>query len=158
MKKLFSIAMILMAEALFMISCTTKTVDIEAEKAEISKIIDAYCKTINDDDLELVNEIWSHGDEVSFIGPSGRYSTYNEIRENFVHGVFGVNFTKRNLQKEELNITVYGDAAWAEFNWVFDATRNDGSPHNTKGRESQFFHKENGQWKLVHIHYSGRNR
>ena len=158
MKKLFSIAMILMAEALFMISCTTKTVDIEAEKAEISKIIDAYCKTINDDDLELVNEIWSHGDEVSFIGPSGRYSTYNEIRDNFVHGVFGVNFTKRNLQKEELNITVYGDAAWAEFNWVFDATRNDGSPHNTKGRESQFFHKENGQWKLVHIHYSGRNR
>lgn len=158
MKKLFSIAMILMAEALFMISCTTKTVDIDAEKAEISKIIDAYCKTINDDDLELVNEIWSHGDEVSFIGPSGRYSTYNEIRDNFVHGVFGVNFTKRNLQKEELSITVYGDAAWAEFNWVFDATRNDGSPHNTKGRESQFFHKENGQWKLVHIHYSGRNR
>ena len=158
MKKLFSIAMILMAEALFMISCTTKTVDIDAEKAEISKIIDAYCKTINDDDLELVNEIWSHGDEVSFIGPSGRYSTYNEIRDNFVHGVFGVNFTKRNLQKEELSITVYGDAAWAEFNWVFDAIRNDGSPHNTKGRESQFFHKENGQWKLVHIHYSGRNR
>ena len=158
MKKLFSIAMILMAEALFMISCTTKTVDIDAEKAEISKIIDAYCKTINDDDLELVNEIWSHGDEVSFIGPSGRYSTYNEIRDNFVHGVFGVNFTKRNLQKEELSITVYGDAAWAEFNWVFDATRNDGSPHNTKGRESQFFHKENGQWKLVHIHYSSRNR
>ena len=139
-------------------SCSTKQVDVEAEKAEISKIIDAYCKTINDDDLELVNEIWSHGDEVSFIGPSGRYSTYSEIRDNFVHGVFGVNFTKRNLQKEELSITVYGDAAWAEFNWVFDAIRNDGSSHNTKGRESQFFHKENGQWKLVHIHYSGRNR
>ena len=158
MKRIIPLTVMLMAVALTMSSCTSEKVNIEAEKAEISKIIDAYCKTINDDDLELVNEIWSHGDEVSFIGPSGRYSTYNEIRDNFVHGVFGVNFTKRNLQKEELSITVYGDAAWAEFNWVFDATRNDGSPHNTKGRESQFFHKENGQWKLVHIHYSGRNR
>ena len=144
--------------SVIMLSCTAKQVDVEAEKAEISKIIDAYVKTINDDDLELVNQIWSHGDEVSFIGPSGRYSTYNEIRDNFVHGVFGVNFTKRDLQKEELTITVYGDAAWAEFTWKFDAIRNDGSPHNTKGRESQFFHKENGQWKLVHIHYSGRNQ
>ena len=158
MKRIIPMTIILVVAALFMSSCTTNKADIDAEKAEISKIIDAYCKTINDDDLELVNEIWSHGDEVSFIGPSGRYSTYNEIRDNFVHGVFGVNFTKRNLQKEELSITVYGDAAWAEFNWVFDAIRNDGSPHNTKGRESQFFHKENGQWKLVHIHYSGRNR
>lgn len=158
MKRNIPVILILVAVAFTMSFCTSQPVDVEAEKAEISKIIDAYCKTINDDDLELVNEIWSHGDEVSFIGPSGRYSTYNEIRDNFVHGVFGVNFTKRNLQKEELSITVYGDAAWAEFNWVFDATRNDGSPHNTKGRESQFFHKENGQWKLVHIHYSGRNR
>ena len=158
MKRIIPLTVMLMAVALTMSSCTSEKVNIEAEKAEISKIIDAYCKTINDDDLELVNEIWSHGDEVSFIGPSGRYSTYNEIRDNFVHGVFGVNFTKRNLQKEELSITVYGDAAWAEFNWVFDAIRNDGSPHNTKGRESQFFHKENGQWKLVHIHYSSRNR
>ena len=121
----------MVAVALTMSFCTTKQVDVEAEKAEISKIIDAYCKTINDDDLELVNQIWSHGDEVSFIGPSGRYSTYNEIRDNFVHGVFGVNFTTRNLQKEELSITVYGDAAWAEFNWKFDAIRNDGSSHTT---------------------------
>jgi ketosteroid isomerase-like protein len=158
MKRIIPLTVMLMAVALTMSSCTSEKVNIEAEKAEISKIIDAYCKTINDDDLELVNQIWSHGDEVSFIAPSGRYSSYNEIRDNFVHGVFGVNFTKRNLQKEELNITVYGDAAWAEFNWVFDATRNDGSSHNTKGRESQFFHKENGQWKLVHIHYSSRNR
>lgn len=157
MKKLVPL-MLGIALSVSMLSCTAKQVDVEAEKAEISKIIDAYVKTINDDDLELVNQIWSHGDEVSFIGPSGRYSTYNEIRDNFVHGVFGVNFTKRDLQKEELTITVYGDAAWAEFTWKFDAIRNDGSPHNTKGRESQFFHKENGQWKLVHIHYSGRNR
>jgi len=102
MKRIIPLTVMLMAVALTMSSCTSEKVNIEAEKAEISKIIDAYCKTINDDDLELVNQIWSHGDEVSFIAPSGRYSSYNEIRDNFVHGVFGVNFTKRNLQKEEL--------------------------------------------------------
>ena len=158
MKRAIPMIAVLMVMVLTMTRCTSQPVDVDKEKAAISKIIDEYVKTINNDDTLLVNQIWSHDAEVSFIGPSGRYSTYNEIRDNFVHGVFGKNFTKRNLQKEELTITVYGDAAWAEFNWVFDATRNDGSPHNTKGRESQFFHKENGEWKLVHIHYSGRNR
>lgn len=48
-----------------------------------------------------------------------------------------------------------GNAAWSEFSWTFDATRKDGSPHHARGRETQIFEKDNdGEWKLIHIHYS----
>lgn len=124
------------------------------DKAQISAVVDQYISTINNDDTTLVNRIWSHGDEVSFIGPSGRYSTYNEIRDSLVHGLFGLNFTERNLRKESLDINVYGDMAWLEFTWAFDAVRKDGGQHRARGRETQILHREDGQWKLVHIHYS----
>ena len=59
-------------------------------------------------DTSIVNRIWSHGDEVSFIAPSGHY-----------------------------------------------ATKLDGTPHDTKGRETQIFERSaDGSWRLVHIHYS----
>lgn len=125
-----------------------------ADKEQISELVDKYVQTINNDDLELVEDIWSHEDYASFIGPSGRYAGYESIRDDFVHGVFGVNFKERHLQKEDLQIHVNGENAWAEFTWRFDAIRNDGSSHNTRGRETQVFEKDKDGWKLVHVHYS----
>ena len=134
-------------------------VDELAEVERVNQVVEQYIQTINNDETTLVNQIWSHGDEVSFIAPSGRYSTYNEIRDSLVHGLFGLNFTQRNLQKEKLSIHVNGPSAWAEFEWKFSAIRVDGSPHNTVGRETQIFEKDaDGNWRLVHIHYSGRSR
>lgn len=47
-----------------------------ADKEQISELVDKYVQTINNDDLELVEDIWSHEDYASFIGPSGRYAGY----------------------------------------------------------------------------------
>ncbi len=33
--------------------------------------------------------------------------------------------------------------------------RKDGSPVATRGRETQIYQKEQGGWRLVHVHYSG---
>ncbi|MDY4756757.1 MAG: hypothetical protein SO287_04065 [Parabacteroides sp.] len=39
--------------------------------------------------------------------------------------------------------------------WRFHATKLDGTPHDTKGRETQIFERSaDGSWRLVHIHYS----
>ena len=136
--------------------CKSDTVNEKADEQQISELIDKYVKTINDDDLALVGEIWSHEDYVSFIGPMGRYAGYEAIRDDFVHGIFGINFKTRNLQKEELIIHVNGESAWAEFSWKFEATRNDGGSYSSLGRETQLFNKGEDGWKLVHVHYSGR--
>ena len=107
-------------------------------------------------DTSIVNRIWSHGDEVSFIAPSGYYATYHAIRDQLVVGLFGANFTQRELKKGSLKISINGDSAWSEFYWTFHATKLDGTPHDTKGRETQIFERSaDGSWRLVHIHYSG---
>ena len=65
-------------------------------------------------------------------------------------------FSERKLTITDIAIRVYGDAAWAEFNWDFVARlKKDGSPLNTKGRETQIYRKEPAGWRLVHVHYSG---
>lgn len=127
----------------------------EADRLAIEQVIDQYVTSINACDTALVNRIWSHGDEVSFIAPSGYYATYQAIRDQLVVGLFGTNFTQRELKKDSLKISVNGDSAWSEFSWTFHATKLDGTPHDTKGRETQIFERSaDGVWRLVHIHYS----
>lgn len=153
-------ALFLTATLAILASCTVKTEKgapacQEKDKAAIEQLIDQYVETINRCDTALVNQIWSHDAKVSFIGPSGYYSTYQEVRDSLVVGVFSTGFKQRDLQKDDLKIDVNGNMAWSEFLWTFDAIRADGFAHHTRGRETQIFEKNaNGQWRLVHIHYS----
>jgi len=55
----------------------------------------------------------------------------------------------------EHEIYVNGAAARSEFRWDFHATlRKDGSAVTTHGVETQIYRKEEGKWRLVHVHYS----
>jgi ketosteroid isomerase-like protein len=68
----------------------------------------------------------------------------------------GETFSERKLSIKDVSIHAYGDTAWAEFYWDFAAKlRKDGSPLATHGRETQIYRKEEGRWRLVHVHYSG---
>ena len=128
-----------------------------ADSTAIHQLVNDYVRTINTGDAELVNRIWMHDDHVSFIGPMGRFSTYNEIRDNFVIGIFATKFTDKNLRETSLRMNFTSpETAWVEFEWEFDATRKeDGGHHHTLGRETQIMRKVNGTWKLEHIHYQG---
>ena len=126
----------------------------ESERKAVEAIVDAYIKTINDGDLELVSKIWSHDERASFIGPQGRFSGYEEVRDKLVMS-FKNGFAKRNLRKDELIIVIEGKSAWAEFTWTFDSVGKDGTERRSRGRETQIFRKEKDGWKLMHIHYSG---
>lgn len=126
----------------------------ESERKAVEAIVDAYIKTINDGDLELVGKIWSHDELASFIGPQGRFSGYEEVRDKLVMS-FKNGYAKRNLRKDELIIVIEGKSAWAEFTWTFDSVGKDGTERTSRGRETQIFRKEKDGWKLMHIHYSG---
>jgi ketosteroid isomerase-like protein len=64
-------------------------------------------------------------------------------------------FSARDLQIYDVAIYVNGDSGWSEFRWDFHATlRKDGSAVTTHSVETQVYRRENGQWRLVHVHYS----
>ena len=151
MKKILFVTLV----ALFAVSSATfARGGSESERKAVEAIVDAYIKTINDGDLELVGKIWSHDELASFIGPQGRFSGYEEVRDKLVMS-FKNGFAKRNLRKDELIIVIEGKSAWAEFAWTFDSVGKDGTERTSRGRETQIFRKEKDGWKLMHIHYSG---
>jgi ketosteroid isomerase-like protein len=128
--------------------------DMDDRKA-IEELVGRYVDSINTCDPDIVDAIWSHGEGVSFVAPAGRFGSYEAIRDDLVMGVFARNFQKRCLRKEDLEIHLAGNMAWAEFTWSFDAVTRDGKEVRNRGLETQIMRKDGqGAWKLVHIHYS----
>lgn len=130
---------------------TGPVADVEA----IHKLINQYAKAVDTVDLQLLSQIWSHSPEVSFIYPLGEEHGLDAIEQHVFQDVMGGMFSTRDLLTNRVEVHVNGDAAWAEFHWVFHATmRKDGSAVTTRGVETQVYRKESGSWRLVHVHYS----
>jgi ketosteroid isomerase-like protein len=126
-------------------------------ETEIKNLVSKYAKSIDEADLILAEELWSNSPGVSFIHPRDHEKGLEEIKQNFYVGTMGNRFLERKLDVFDLSINVYGDTAIAEFYWHFIAKfKEDGLPHETKGRETQIYHKkaESSGWNLVHVHYS----
>ena len=127
-----------------------------ADSAAIRELIEAYAKSIDNADTTLAAQIWWNSPEASFIHPSGHEHGFEQIKQNVYVRLMGGTFSERKLSVHDVAIHVDGESAWAEFYWDFAAKfRKDGSPLTTHGRETQLYQKEQGRWRLVHVHYSG---
>jgi ketosteroid isomerase-like protein len=132
------------------IQTTSKT-----DSTEVSNILKAYTESINNADSVLGSKLFSHANEVSFIHPRGHEKGWIQI-ERSIYKFFGDTFSTRDLKASDIKISVYDNTAWLEFYWTFDATfKVDNAPIQTMGRETQILRKTDGQWKIVHVHYSG---
>jgi len=131
-------------------------VEKSADSDAIRSLIEKYAKSIDGADTALAAEVWLNSPDVSFIHPLGHEHGFEQIKQNVYTHLMGDTFSERKLMVHDVSVHVYGDAAWAEFYWDFAAKfRKDGSPLTTHGRETQLYRKEQGGWRLVHVHYSG---
>ena len=127
-----------------------------ADEREIRRLIANYTKSVDAADTTLASRIWSHAPEASSIYPLGEEHGFEQIKQHLYVHLMGEMFSERDLQVHDISVHVYGVAAWAEFSWDFHAKfKKDGSPIANHGRETQIYHKEEGGWRLVHVHYSG---
>jgi ketosteroid isomerase-like protein len=127
-----------------------------ADSSAIRGLIDKYAKSIDGADTTLAAEIWLDSPDVSFIHPLGHEHGFEQIRQNVYQRLMGETFSERKLSVHDVSIHTYGNSARAEFYWDFAAKfRKDGSSLTTHGRETQLYQKVQGQWRLVHVHYSG---
>jgi ketosteroid isomerase-like protein len=126
-----------------------------ADAETIRHNIALYAKSIDAADTTLASQIWWDSPEVSFIHPLGHEHGFDQIKQNVYTRLMGETFSERKLTPHDISIHVYGDAAWAEFYWDFNAKfRKDGQPITTHGRETQIYRKLPSGWRLVHVHYS----
>ncbi|MFC5862159.1 nuclear transport factor 2 family protein [Acidicapsa dinghuensis] len=126
-----------------------------ADGAAIHRLLGEYTQAVDTVDLKLLAQIWSHSPDVSFIYPLGEEHGFDAIEQHVFESVMGGMFSARDLKMHDVAIYVNGDSAWSEFHWDFQATlRKDGSAVTTHGVETQVYRKEEGKWRLVHVHYS----
>ena len=122
---------------------------------EIRALIKDYAASVDALNLTFAKQVWSDAPEVTFIHPRGTEKGLSHILNNFYGNAMGT-FSKRDLVIDQPSVHVYNDTAWSEFTWTFHATVKNGGPNiTTTGRETQVYHKENGTWRIVHVHYSG---
>ncbi len=126
-----------------------------ADSAAIHDLLGQYARAVDTVDLKLLAQIWSHSPDVSFTYPLGEEHGFDAIEQHVFEEVMGGMFSARDLKIHDVAIHVNGDSAWSEFHWDFHATlRKDGSAVTTHGVETQIYRKEEGKWRLVHVHYS----
>src|SRR5712692_3108891 len=122
----------------------------------IRNLIEKYAKSVDGADTNLAAQVSLDSPDVSFIHPLGHEHGFEQIKQNVYTRLMGETFSERKLSVHDVSIHIYGNAAWAEFYWDFAAKfRRDGYPLTTHGRETQLYQKEQGRWRLVHVHYSG---
>ena len=130
--------------------------DTSADVEAIGSIIAKYAKSIDAADTTLASRIWWDSPEVSFIHPLGHEHGFDQIKANVYTRLMAETFSERKLTPRDITIHVFGDAAWAEFYWDFNAKfRKDGKTITTHGRETQIYRKMQGSWRIIHVHYSG---
>lgn len=128
----------------------------QSAETELRLLVAAYARSIDAADPKLALEIWSGAPDVSFIHPQGHEHGLAQIQQNLYTRLMGQMFSERKLTPKQIAVHAYSDTAWVEFYWDFAAKlRADGSPVETHGRETQIYRKEQGRWRLVHVHYSG---
>ncbi len=125
-----------------------------SDEGQISAVLQKYALSIDNADVALASEIWSHDPSATFIHPLGTEYGFKQIADDVYVGIMGNMFSKRELVLHDPVIHVYGDAAWSEMTWTFHATKKDGSDLTTEGRETQVYRKENGTSRIVLVHYS----
>ena len=127
----------------------------QSADAEIRLLVSAYARSIDAADPKLASEIWSPTSPVSFIHPLGHEHGLDQIKQHLYTQIMGETFSERKLSPKDVVVHAYPDSAWVEFYWDFAAKlRANGSPVETHGRETQIYRKEQGRWRLVHVHYS----
>lgn len=124
------------------------------QNTKFESLLRKYEDSINAADTVAASKLWSKSGEVSFINPRSTEYRWSGVKN--IYKMFADNFTERRLHGSNVKTSVYGDFAWLTFEWVFDATLKFNSQKiQTKGRETQVWRKEEGEWHLVHVHYSG---
>jgi ketosteroid isomerase-like protein len=128
----------------------------DSDTQAIERLIADYARSVSLADTALAERLWQNADSVTFIHPLGHERGWPAIKKNVYENLMGALFSARDLKLERPSIHVSGTSGWSEFYWTFNATlKENGSPVVTRGRETQIYQRQNGQWRIVHVHYSG---
>ena len=119
---------------------------LQGAAGRIRQLIANYAAAVDAADIKLAAQVWDNSPDVSFIYPLGQAHGWDEVK-GFFTDIMGGLFSERRLTPRDIKVHVYGDSAWAEFNWHFTAMqKKDGASVQTDGHETQIYRKAGNRW------------
>lgn len=110
----------------------------------------AALNTMFEGNIEPMQAVWSHADDVSYMGPDGKFTigwdqVFADWQSQAARKLGG------EIRAEQIHITVGQDLATVECREVGENLV-DGKPTKVTLRATNVFRKENGQWKMIGHH------
>jgi ketosteroid isomerase-like protein len=149
-KLVLSTVMFLVAAA----CCANPTSSFAGETKTVEQATAQFYTSLNTmftGDAGPMQEIWSHADDVTYMGPSGGFQTgWNEVRD--VWETQAALKLGGKVEPYEVHATVGNDLAITQ---CFEKGSNldaEGNPLEVSIRATNVFRKESGEWKMIGHH------
>jgi len=129
----------------------------DKDKEAINELVNKYCKAVNTQEKNDVYSIFSKVQKCNLISVGTIFEGVDSIYQKFLVDLIRKFYTKIDLIKdEELKINFINEnTAIVIFKYHTDCIlRENGEKFGIKGVETQVVVKEEGEWKITHIHYS----
>jgi ketosteroid isomerase-like protein len=148
-----TVAAVVTVSCMLLPACA-RTGDVDQDRKDVRQVLDKYLQSVKTADTALASQVWSQSADISVVTPFGRFQGWDSVREGIYVNFLQKAFVERNLQPDNVAITVAGNTAWAVFDWTFAARLPDGQSMTSKGWESHVYRKTDRGWAIVHLHYS----
>ncbi|MCD6566963.1 MAG: hypothetical protein J7K53_13580 [Bacteroidales bacterium] len=152
MKK--SVLFIVITMLFAMYGCSKKSVDIDAEKAAIKKVLVSETSAYLKQDLVAVLDVFAQDEKTIYlsVGSQGYKEIigFEDITKYFRKSSKSdwSAYTDYKVEKSNWNININGNNAMVYFNQTMKFNM-DGEPMETHSKEIRFMEKIKGDWKIV---------
>jgi len=134
------------------VACSTKNDSaMSKDKKEVALVIEKRYKALNQmftGDISLIKEIWSHADDVTYMGPGGGIRIgWNEVLKDWESQAalkLGGSVSPSNI-----HYTLGKDMAVVVNDEVGKNIDDEGKLETVHIRATHVLRKENGQWKII---------
>ena len=102
-------------------------------------------------DVSPMDQLWSHSDDVTYMGPAGGF----QVGWEQVRAIWQTQADLRlggEVLPEEVRVTVGSDLAIVQCREVGNNLDAEGQPLQVSIRATNIFRKENGAWKMIGHH------
>jgi len=151
-KRTVSISLILWALVSF--SCAkSKPASEDDGKALMSAVAQFYAalNSMFTGDLEPMKEVWSHADDVTYMGPGGGFQVgWKQVLENW-EAQAALKLGGK-VEAVDMRVTVGHDIAVTHNYEKGENTNAKGERQELSIRATNVFRKENGKWKMIGHH------
>ena len=123
---------------------------------QILELVKKYQSLVNNPSHELFDEVFAKNNFCTEIAITDHYKNREEIYDDFIIGRLQNRFSRIELIADEITINEISDElVIVIFKYHTDCDlRETGEPAGISGLETQVIIKENGKWRILHVHYS----